>query len=52
MTLRQFIAACGTQELAARKLDVSFVTLNRWVNRHYSPGRKNKIKLAENGVKV
>jgi len=52
MTLQQFIKECGTQELAARALDVSQVTVNRWVKGHSEPSRKSKIKLKEHGVTI
>lgn len=52
MTLKQFVAAHGTQERAAQEIGVSFVTINKWLNGHTVPKGLYAEKLRSLGVKA
>ena len=50
MTLLQFVRNEGSQEKAARKLGITYVSLNRWVNAKTNPSPLAWQILKENGV--
>ena len=49
-TLRDWISEVGTQDIAAHKLGVTFVTLNRWLNGHSKPSPLAWKELHHYGV--
>lgn len=50
MTLAEFVKTCGSQEAAARKIGVSFTTVNRWLNKHTVPRGLARARLQQLGV--